>query len=258
LGVGKVYLVGAGPGDPKLLTLRALQVLQDADVVLCDKLVTKAITQLIPKHVVMLYTGKSDNRSRLLTSKAKMGKKVIPHQSKINRLLISYAKMGKKVIRLKGGDPFIFARGGEEINALRNAAIPFEVIPGVSSALAAPALAGIPLTHRLYSSSVVIVPGREDPSRKVPRVDWSKLSTSVDTIVILMGAKTLPKICREILKAGLRPETPVAAIEWASTDMQKTLRFTLEEAASENLKPMPSSPCVVVVGRVVSLSGELG
>ena len=244
MGVGKVYLVGAGPGDPKLLTLRALEVIQDADVVLCDRLITKAITQLIPKHVVTLYAGKSGSRS--------------PPQSEFNRLLVSNAKMGKKVVRLKGGDPFIFARGGEEVDTLRNAAIPFEVIPGVSSALAAPTLAGIPLTHRLYSSSVVIVTGHEDPSKEAPKIDWSKLSTSVDTIVILMGAKTLPRICREILKAGLRPETPVAAIEWASTEMQKTLRFTLEEAASENLEPMPSSPCVVVVGNVASLSDDFG
>lgn len=235
--------MGAGPGDPKLLTLRALEVIRDADVVLCDRLVTKAITQLIPKHVVKLYVGKSDNRS--------------PHQSEVNRILVSNAKMDKKVVRLKGGDPFIFARGGEEVDALRNAAIPFEVIPGVSSAFAAPALAGIPLTHRLHSSSVLIVTGHEDPSKKTPKVDWSRLATSVDTIVILMGAKTLPRICREILKAGLRPETPVAAIEWASTEMQKTLRFTLEEAASGKLEPMPIPPCVVVVGSVVSLSGEL-
>jgi uroporphyrinogen III methyltransferase/synthase len=171
---GKVYLVGAGPGDPGLLSIKAMKILEKANVVIYDRLITRAILRLIPKKAEKIYVGK------------RSGKHTIS-QDKINEILIREARKGKVVVRLKGGDPFLFGRGGEEVQELRKSGIQFEVVPGITSALAAPAYAGIPLTHRKYASSLAIVTGHEDPTKPESSVKWEKLARSVDTIVVLMG-----------------------------------------------------------------------
>ena len=234
--------MGAGPGDPKLLTVRALEILGTADVVIYDRLVSSPILRLIPEHATKIYAGKTPRSKRI-------------SQEEINGTLISEARIGKKVVRLKGGDPFVFSRGGEEISALREAHVNYEVVPGVSSAIAAPAYAGIPLTHRKYSSSVAVVTGHEDRMKKEPNIKWSYLASSVDTIIILMGVASFEKISKELIHAGLKPDTPVAAIQWATTSRQRTTVFTLQDSTeiSRLLKP----PSVIVIGKVAKLAKEL-
>jgi uroporphyrin-III C-methyltransferase len=239
----KIYFVGAGPGDPKLLTIRAFELLHAADVVIYDRLVSQEILDLIPNNVERIYVGKLPQCKGGIS------------QSEINTLLIENARSGKLVVRLKGGDPLIFSRGGEEAEALMKEKLQFEIIPGVSSALAAPAYAGIPLTHRGYSSSVAIVTGHEDPSKISSKVDWAKLASAVDTIVILMGVGRLKQIAEELTQAGLEGSTPVAAIESASTDAQRTLLFTLQQ--TQDVLPNISSPSVIVIGEVAALARNL-
>ncbi len=243
MGLGKVFLVGAGPGDYRLITIRAVELLRKADVVIYDRLVTKSILKLIPKRAKKIYVGKRSGRHEL-------------SQERINKLMIDAVLDGKKVVRLKGGDPFLFGRGGEEAEALVDNKIDFEVVPGVTSALAAPAYAGIPLTHRDYSSSVAIVTGHQ--AEKAERVvNWSKLAGSVDTIVILMGVERLESIANNLIEGGLNPDTPVAIIEWGTTTRQKSLISKLgtivKEAKERNVKP----PAVIVIGEVVKLGGKL-
>jgi uroporphyrinogen III methyltransferase/synthase len=240
---GKVYLVGAGPGDPGLLTLRALEVLREADVVIYDRLITEEILRLIPKRIKKVYVGK------------RLGKHTWP-QDRINELMIEEAKKGKKVVRLKGGDPFLLGRGGEEAQAVARAGVTFEIVPGVTSALAAPAYAGIPLTHRDYASSVAIATGHEDPTKPEPRVDWEGLATSVDTIVVLMGIKELPKITKRLLKK-LKPETEVALIEWGTTKHQRTVTGSLADIVEKAEEAGVKAPAVIVVGDVVKMRKEL-
>ena len=240
---GKVSLVGAGPGDPGLLTLGGLLRLKEADVVIYDRLVSRAVLRLIPPGVLKIYGGKEPG------SEGRKG------QDRLNRLMVSEAKSGKKVVRLKGGDPFLFSRGGEEAEFLREHGIWFEVVPGVSSALAVPAYAGIPLTHRGYSSSVTVVTGREaGPERKV---NWSKIGGGSDVVVVLMGAAKLQKIAMKLLAAGKPASTPVAAIAWGTTKRQKTVMMTLGEAAKRGGHEKVEAPSVIVVGKVVSLSPKL-
>jgi len=241
---GKVSLVGAGPGDPGLLTLRALLRLNAADVVIYDRLVSKAVLGLIPAGVVRVYGGKEP------------GSKGRRAQGKLNRLMLSEARSGRKVVRLKGGDPFLFSRGGEEAEFLRAHGVKFEVVPGVSSALAVPAYAGIPLTHRDYSSSVTFVTGHEaGPKRKL---DWSKIAGGSDVVVVLMGAATLRKIATRMLRAGRPPGTPVAAIMRGTTSRQTTVTMTLSDAAkSRGHAKEVEAPSVIVIGRIVSLARKL-
>ncbi|MEM3382921.1 MAG: uroporphyrinogen-III C-methyltransferase [Nitrososphaerales archaeon] len=243
MGHGKVFLVGAGPGDYKLLTIRALELLKKADVVIYDRLVSKSILKLIPKKAKKIYVGK------------KSGIYELP-QEKINELMINLALDGKKVIRLKGGDPFLFGRGGEEAEALSDNNIDFEVVPGITSALAAPAYAGIPLTHRKYSSSVAIVTGHQiEKSEKV--INWSKIASSVDTIVILMGVGRLEAITKNLMEGGLSINTPVAIIERGTMKRQRSLIGKLgtisEEVRKKNVKP----PAVIVIGEVAELGRKL-
>ncbi len=243
---GKVYIVGAGPGDPKLLTLRALEVIRKADVVLYDRLVSAEVLQLLPKHARRRCVGKSPPRKRKL------------QQSEINDILIGEARRAQNVLRLKGGDPFIFSRGGEEVEALKRKGIDFEVVPGISSAIAAPLYAGIPLTHRDLSSSVAITTTREASSKRAPRVKLSEIASSVDTLVILMGASTLGRSCMELIRGGLSRDTPVAAIQWATTERQRITLFTLGEATSDRRSLAFKPPCVIVVGRTAALANDLG
>jgi uroporphyrin-III C-methyltransferase len=237
---GKVYLVGAGPGDPGLLTVLGLQLLQGAQVIVYDQLVNPVLLEEAPPTAIRIFVGKQAGRHCIA-------------QEEINRILVDHARLGNQVVRLKGGDPFVFGRGGEEAEALADAGIPFEIVPGVSSAVAVPAYAGIPLTHRKFASSFAVVTGHG--AHKAHSVDWAKLATAVDTLVILMGLKNLPQITTELRNHGLSRETPVAVIRWGTTNEQETITGTLADIVDKtaNVK----SPVVIVVGKVVDLKGRL-
>lgn len=240
---GKVFLVGAGPGDPKLVTLKAVEALRDADVVVYDRLVSESILDFASKDAQRIYVGKSSEKHQL-------------SQHEINQLLVDLALEGKIVVRLKGGDPFVFGRGGEEAEALADNNLEFEVVPGVTSAVAAAAYAGIPVTHRDCASSFAVVTGHQavDPQQTI---DWSKLAGSVDTIVVLMGVASLHLTTKSLIDAGLSPNLPVAVIEWGTTKNQRRLIGTLATIAKlaheNNVKP----PAVVVIGDVVKLGSKL-
>lgn len=242
--VGTVYLVGAGPGDPGLLTVRGLELLRQAEVVVYDRLVNPCLLDEAPPQALSIFVGKLTGIHHL-------------PQAEINALLIAHALRGRRVVRLKGGDPFIFGRGGEEAEALAEAGVPFEVVPGVSSAVAVPAYAGIPLTYRGLSSSFAVITGHEDACKDEPTVDWEGLATAVDTLVVLMGVRTLPRIVAELLAHGRPPETPVALIRWGTTDAQETITGSLadigEKARAVGLKP----PVVAVIGEAVTLRARL-
>lgn len=238
---GKVYLVGAGPGDPKLITLRGKELLESADTVIYDYLSNPKLLDFTKETAEKIYVGK------------KGGSRSSEHQEKINALMIDVAQRGKIVVRLKGGDPFIFGRGGEEVEALATAHIPFEVVPGITSAIGVPTYAGIPLTHRELASSVTFITGHEDPAKGESRLNWAHLAQGADTLVFLMAMGNLSKMIKRLIRHGRAPETPIALIQWGSYPFQKTLVGTLEnivsKAASEEIKP----PVVMVIGEVLSL-----
>jgi len=237
---GKVYLVGAGPGDPGLITVKGLKLLQQADVVIYDRLVDENILNESCSEAEKIYVGKASSHHTL-------------EQEMINRLLIQKAREGKVVVRLKGGDPFVLGRGGEEAEALAESHIPFEVVPGVSSAVAVPAYAGIPVTHRGVASSFTVVTGHKGSEGGEPHIAWDKLSTGTDTLVILMGIGNLAYVVDQLIKNNKPPSTPVAVITHGTTSRQRcvtgTLQDIIEKVKSENLQP----PSVVVVGDVVRL-----
>src|SRR5437016_11016345 len=205
--VGHVWLVGAGPGDPGLMTVRGLEALRGADVVVYDRLINPTLLDEAPADAIRIYAGKLTESHGL-------------SQEDINVLLIAHARLGRLVVRLKGGDPFVFGRGGEEAEALAAAGIPFDVVPGVSAAVAVPAYAGIPLTHRRLSSSFAVVTGHDDPEKRRAPVDWAALATAVDTLVVLMGQTQLARIVRELIAHGRPPDTPVALISNGTTASQ--------------------------------------
>jgi uroporphyrin-III C-methyltransferase len=240
---GKVYLVGAGPGDPKLLTIKAAELLKEADVVIYDRLVSEEILNLANPKAEKLYVGK------------RTGKHEVP-QDKITELIIEKAQGGGKIVRLKGGDPFMFGRGGEEAEALVESGIEFEIVPGVSSAIVAPMYAGIPLTHRDYAASVAIVTGhRAGDAEK--QVDWVKIANAVDTMVILMGVESLEGIVSKLLKGGINTDRPIAMVESGTLPQQRALIATLgtivKEAKAKEIKP----PSVIVIGEVANLGRKL-
>jgi uroporphyrinogen III methyltransferase/synthase len=241
---GKVYLVGAGPGDPGLLTTKGRQALEKADVIVYDRLITKQILRNLPKRITRIYVGK------------RPGSHSIPGQDVIPRILITNAQKGKTVVRLKGGDPFLLGRGGEEAQRLSEAEIDFEVIPGITSALAVPAYAGIPVTHREYASSVAIVTGHENP-KKSKRVDWKKLATAVDTIVILMGIDNLQPILESLVEGGRNPDTPVAIVEKGTTKRQRVTIGSIRSMTAQVVERRVGPPAVIIVGNVVNLQKEL-
>ncbi len=241
---GKVYLVGAGPGDPELLTLKGLRCLRQADVVLYDRLVSPLILEETRPGVVLVFVGKGPKHH-------------IMEQEEINTLLISYARQGYAVVRLKGGDPFIFGRGGEEALALAHAGIPFEIVPGVSSAIAVPAYAGIPVTHRHYASSLTIVTGHEEHSHTSPSINWEALATVGGTLVVLMGVKGLPHITQRLIAGGLDPATPAAVIQEGTMPQQRCVTATLADIAQCAKEAGLSSPATTVIGNVVSLGNIL-
>jgi len=238
---GKVYLVGAGPGDPGLMTVRGLQLLRAAEAVVYDQLVNPVLLEEVPVDAERIFVGKQ------------AGKHCIA-QGEINEVLIGYAWRGIDVVRLKGGDPFVFGRGGEEAEALVDAGIPFEIVPGVSSAVAVPAYAGIPLTHRKYASSFAVVTGHEAVKSK-STVDWAKLATAVDTLVILMGLHNLPAIVAQLLAHGRSVNTPVAVIRQGTTERQAAVTGTLTDIV-ERARSI-KSPALIVVGEVVRLKSTL-
>jgi uroporphyrinogen III methyltransferase/synthase len=241
---GKVYLVGAGPGDPGLLTLKGKEILSKADVVVYDALVHPKILEFIRKGARKIFRG-----SR--------GKSGAMKQSQINNLLVRLASQGKRVVRLKGGDPFVFGRGAEEIMALAGKKISFEVVPGVTSAVAVPAYAGIPVTHRGLNSSFTVITGHEDPSKDTSQVDWAHLAQDRGTLVFLMGLHSLPALCRRLIEEGKSPQTPAAVIQSGTTIRQKLVTGTLENLPQLVKKAALQPPATVVVGEVVGLRPNL-
>jgi uroporphyrinogen III methyltransferase/synthase len=237
----RVYLVGAGPGDPGLITIRGKQLLERAEVVIYDYLASKKLLNHVPREAEFIYAGKRG------------GVKHTHTQEEINQMLIDRARSGRRVIRLKGGDPFIFGRGGEEIEELVKAGIPFEVVPGVTSATAAATYAGIPITHRQYTSTVAFVTGHEDPAKQDSNIAWDKLATGVGTIVVYMGIKNLQTIMEKLIRYGRDPHTPVAVVRWASTSEQRTVVGEIENIAEIVKKNDIKPPSLVVIGEVVNL-----
>ncbi|MDW8344487.1 MAG: uroporphyrinogen-III C-methyltransferase, partial [Verrucomicrobiae bacterium] len=237
---GKVYLVGAGPGDPGLITVRGVECLQRAEVVVYDKLANPVLLQYAPASAERIYAGK-DPKKHTLT------------QEEINQLLIDRARAGRTVVRLKGGDPVVFGRGSEEAEALRAAGIEYELVPGVSSAIAGPMYAGIPVTHRGLATAFLVVTGHEDPTKETPQVDWAQVARFFGTRVILMGVERIGAIAAELMRHGLAADTPVAMVQDATLPRQRVVTGTLatiaEVAEREQIRP----PAITVVGDVVRL-----
>lgn len=239
-----VYLIGAGPGDPGLLTCKGRQVLSEADVVVYDYLSSDELLALARPDAELIYVGKIAGNHAM-------------KQGDINKLLIAKAKEGKIVARLKGGDPYIFGRGGEEAEELVDAGVPFEEIPGISSSIAAPAYAGIPLTHRAWSSSVTIVTGHEDPNKSSSVLDWHALARSASTLVFLMGMKNLPEIAAKLMESGMPGDTPAALVHWGTTEKQRSLVSTLADVPDAAVREGFANPSIIVVGDVVRLKDKL-
>jgi uroporphyrinogen III methyltransferase/synthase len=240
---GKVYIIGAGPGDPGLITLRALECLREADVVVYDYLVNEKLLQYAGEVARFIYAGKKGGDHTL-------------SQDQINALLVKEALAGNTVARLKGGDPFIFGRGGEEAEVLALHNVPFEIIPGVTSAIAVPAYAGIPLTHRGVTSTVAFVTGHEDPAKEKSDIDWQALA-GIGTLVFLMGVKNIGQITEALISHGKPPETPAALIRWGTTPQQEILSGSLCAIAAKALARGFLPPAILVVGKVVDLHDTL-
>ena len=242
--MGIVYLIGAGPGDPGLLTLKARDVLTRADVVVYDALANASFLDYCRADCERVYVGKIADKHAM-------------SQWQINQLLVDKAKEGKNVARLKGGDPYIFGRGGEEAQELLAAGVAFEEIPGISSTVSAPAYAGIPLTHRSYASSVTIVTGHEDPTKAESALDWRALARSAATLVFVMGMKNLPEIAKRLIDAGLAPDTPAALVYRGTTPRQRSLVSTIADLPAAAVREKFTNPSVIVVGGVCALRDEL-
>lgn len=241
---GKVYIIGAGPGDPGLITLKGLECIRSADCIVYDYLANERLLGHKKEGAQVIYVGKRG------------GNHTIP-QTRINELLVEEARKGKVVARLKGGDPFIFGRGGEEVEALAGSGIPFEVVPGVTSAIGAPAYAGIPLTHRDFTSTVAFITGHEDPTKEGSNIAWDKISTGAGTLVFLMGVKNLDENIQRLIENGRDPRTPVALIRWGTTPRQETLIGRLDDIVERAKERALKPPVVMVVGDVVSLRDRL-
>lgn len=246
MGAPIVYLIGAGPGDPGLMTIRGMECLAEADIVVYDYLANPRFLAAAREDAELIYVGKK-GFSKHVT------------QDEINALLVEKAQEdgGKTIARLKGGDPFIFGRGGEEALALKAVGVRFEVVPGISSGYAAPAYAGIPVTHRGMTTDVAFVTGHEDPTKETSDVNWEKLSTAVGTICFFMGIKNLPVISSKLIEFGRSPETPVALVRWGTTPRQETLVGTLADIADKAAKANFKAPAITIVGEVVNLREEL-
>ncbi|WP_414564355.1 MULTISPECIES: uroporphyrinogen-III C-methyltransferase [unclassified Anabaena] len=242
--LGKVYLIGAGPGDPGLMTLKGKGLLACADVVIYDALVSPAILEMINPQAEKINAGKRMGRHSLL-------------QEETTHLLIEKAQDHAIVVRLKGGDPFIFGRGGEEMADLVQAGISVEVVPGITSGIAAPAYAGIPLTHRLHSSSVTFVTGHESAGKYRPKVNWQAIAHGSETIVIYMGIHNLPYIVEQLSQAGLSEKTPIALVRWGTRAEQEELIGTLQTIIQQVAETGFSAPAIAVIGSVVNMHSIL-
>ena len=238
---GTVYLVGAGPGDHKLLTLRAAELVQSADVVLYDRLVGEKIIEMIPESAEKIYVGRAVGDDTT-------------HQNSTNDLMIMHAKDNKRVVRLKGGDPIIFGRGGEEAEFLQKHGIKFEIVPGITSGIGSATYSGIPLTHRQYSSSVVFVTGHEDPQKESESVKWINLAQSVDTIVIMMGLSRIEIISKQLVLGGMDKDMPVAVIQGGTTPEHKMIVGTISNIARLVDENHILPPANIIIGKVVSLN----
>ena len=241
---GKVFLVGAGPGDPGLITVKGVDCLRRAEVVVYDRLVDETILNEASPKAEKIYVGKASSRHTL-------------EQEKINELLLEKARQGKIVVRLKGGDPFVLGRGGEEVEVLAANGIPFEVVPGVSSAVAVPAYAGIPVTHRAVASSFTVVTGHKAIDQNKPSIAWDRLAAGSDTLVILMGMGNLENLVEEIMKSNRPPSTPVAVITHGTTRRQRCVTGTLEDIVARVKKEKLEPPSIILVGEVVRFRDRL-
>lgn len=238
--MSKVYLVGAGPGDPDLITVKGLKSIQQADVILYDRLVNEQLLEFASEHTKLVYCGKRPGKHALT-------------QERINHLLSLFAMEGKVVTRLKGGDPFIFGRGGEEAATLRENGITYEIIPGITSGSAAPAYAGIPLTHRDFSSSVTFISGTTKSG--VDDSYWQHLAKGTDTLCVYMGVKNLPSICENLIRYGRNKHTPVALIHCGTTDEQQTVTGTLVNITEKSAQV--KNPAMIIIGEVVRLRDQI-
>jgi uroporphyrin-III C-methyltransferase len=239
---GIVYIVGAGPGDPELISIKAINIMKDADVILYDRLVSK---ELLDKFdVEKVYVGRAVGDD-------------YKHQEQTNQLMLKYAKEGKKVVRLHGGDPFIFGRGGEEAEFLKENNIRFEIIPGISSVIAASASSLVPLTDRRYASSLAIVTGHEDPMKEQERVRWEMLPKAVDTIAVLMGISNLEKIIDRLVEGGMAKDTRIAVIENASKKEERIIYGKLDDIVMKVKEQEIKPPAVIIIGDVVKVSERL-
>lgn len=241
---GMVYLVGAGPGDYRLISLKAVECLKQADVVVYDRLADDRILQWAPDDAEYIYVGKASSNHTM-------------KQEDINQLLVDKAKEGKCVVRLKGGDPFVFGRGGEEGLLLQENGLPFEIVPGITSAISVPAYAGIPVTHRAVATSFAVVTGHEDPTKGKSNMRWEHLATGVDTLVFLMGVANLPHITAKLIENGRPADTPAAVIRWGTKPEQRVLMTTVGTAAEDVAKAGLKPPAVFIVGDVVNLREKL-
>ena len=241
---GTVYLVGAGPGDPKLLTVYGLECIQKSDVIAYDRLVNPKLLEYAKDSAELIFCGKLPGKHHLI-------------QDEIHTLLVNKAMEGKTVTRLKGGDPFVFGRGGEEAEVLAKHGIPYEVVPGVTAGIAASAYAGIPVTHRDFATSFAIVTGHGRADKGADHLNWPALATGIDTIAFYMGVGNLSYICQQLIAHGRNAETPVAIIEWGTTEKQRTITGNLETitelVAEENIQ----NPAMILVGEVVQIREKI-
>jgi uroporphyrinogen III methyltransferase/synthase len=242
--LGKVYLIGAGPGDPGLITVKGLECVKKADVIIYDYLANERILEHRRPDAELIYVGKQGSRHTL-------------PQEDINSLIIRKAKEGRIVARLKGGDPFIFGRGGEEAEDLVDSGIPFEVVPGVTAATAVPTYAGIPLTHREHTASVAFVTGHEDPTKPESKVHWDRIATGIGTLVFFMGMKNLQNIVDNLVSHGRSADTPVALIQWGTRTDQRVVTGTLKDIVNKVKEARLGPPAIIVVGEVVKLREKL-
>jgi uroporphyrinogen III methyltransferase/synthase len=240
----KVYIVGSGPGDPGLLTVKAYRLLKECDVLLYDRLVTDEILEIVPKKCEKIYVGKHPGEASAT-------------QKRINELLVDRGRKGGIVVRLKGGDPFLFGRGGEEAIILSKAGVPFDIVPGITSAISVPAYAGIPVTQRHISSSVAFITGHEAETKKDSSVDWIGLANSVDTLVVMMGIRNMSNIMKRLMEAGRNPDTPVAVIEKGTIPEQRTITGTIETIHDKTVKIGIKPPAITIIGEVVDLRREI-